>query len=820
MLSPDRRVVAVLGPTNTGKTHLAVERMLGHRSGMIGLPLRLLAREIYDRMARIKGTRAVALVTGEEKIVPPQAAYWVATVEAMPLDRPVAFLAVDEIQFAGDPERGHVFTDRLLRARGTEETMFLGAETIRPLIRRLVPEALVETRPRMSTLRFAGTRKLSRLKPRSAIVAFSVDSVYAIAELMRRQRGGTALVMGALSPRTRNAQVALFQSGEVDYLVATDAIGMGLNMDVDHVAFAETVKFDGRAPRRLTAAEVAQIGGRAGRHMNDGTFGLTAEAEPFDPDTVERVEQHRFETLRGLYWRNPDLDFGSLDALIASLARGPQTQGLLRAREAEDEASLRLLSNERAVRDVATNRARLQLLWDVCRIPDFRKSAVEHHARLLGRIYAHLTGVDEVIPADWVAGHLAQLDRVEGDIDTLLARIAHVRTWTYVTHRTEWLVDAAHWQERSRAIEDRLSDALHERLTQRFVDRRTALLARRLQDKRELDCLVERDGTVLVESEIVGRLEGLRFVADRSAQAASDLGRRALKAAASRGLRIEIAARLRALLSGSDRDLELDHDGRIVWRGTTIARLIRGPHALEPRIDIPANELVNAEAAGALKQRLEAWLERHLRHRLAALYMIVDAPLAGDAKGVAYRMQDELGALPRPEIAFEAKEALGAFGLRFGRTTAYVPALLKPERRALLGLLYAVRHGHAAPLPLPSPSAVWWNVNPELPVGYYRALGFWIIGAKALRVDVLERVAKAASTALRDGALLPSADLARIAACPAEELGGVLAAIGYRARGKGDGLRYVPARKRRDRPESARRPDTPFSALAHLLRRP
>ena len=815
MTAADRRIVAVLGPTNTGKTHLAVERMLGHRSGMIGLPLRLLAREIFDRVVRLKGARAVALVTGEEKIVPPNPDYWVATVEAMPLDRPVAFLAVDEIQLAGDPERGHVFTDRLLRARGSEETMFMGSETIRPLIRRLVPEALVETRPRMSTLRFAGMRKLSRLKPRSAIVAFSVDSVYAIAEILRRQRGGTALVMGALSPRTRNAQVALFQSGDVDYLVATDAIGMGLNMDVDHVAFAETVKFDGRAPRRLTAAEVAQIGGRAGRHMNDGTFGLTAEAEPFDPETVERVESHRFENLRGLYWRNHDLDFASLDGLIASLARAPDVQGLLRAREAEDEASLKLLASERSVRDVATDRARLRLLWDVCRIPDFRKSAVEHHARLLGRIYGFLTGSNEAIPADWVAGHLAQLDRTEGDIDTLLARIAHVRTWTYVTHRSDWLSDAQHWQERSRAIEDRLSDALHERLTQRFVDRRTSVLAKRLQDKRELDCLVERDGTVLVEGETVGRLDGLRFLPDRPGMASSELGRRALRAAASRGLRIEIGARLEALVRGADADLTLAGDGRIFWRGTALARLIKGPSALEPRIELPPNDLLDGHASEALRRRLKSWFDGFLRRKLAALFMIVDAPLTGEAKGIAYRMREELGVLPRPDLAFEAKEALGAFGLRFGRATIHVPALLKPDRRALLGLLYAIRHEHAAPLP--APSAVWCKIDPELPIGYYRALGFWVIGAKALRVDVLERLAKAASQAARDNAVVPSGALAHVAGCSTEELGGVLVAVGYRARGKGDGLRYVASRKRAERPRPLR--ETPFSALAHMLGR-
>ena len=814
-MTPDEgRIRAVLGPTNTGKTHLAVERMLGHRSGMIGLPLRLLAREIYDRIARVKGPRAVALVTGEEKIVPSRAEYWVATVEAMPLDRPVAFLAVDEIQLAGDPERGHVFTDRLLRARGAEETMFLGSETVRPLLRRLVPEAMVETRPRMSTLRFAGTRKLTRLKPRSAVVAFSADSVYAIAELLRRQRGGTALVMGALSPRTRNAQVALFQSGEVDYLVATDAIGMGLNMDVDHVAFAETVKFDGRAPRRLGPAEVAQIGGRAGRHMNDGSFGLTAEAEPFDPDTIERVESHRFEALRGLYWRNSELDFRSLELLIRSLERPPPGPGLLRVREAEDEASLKLLALEPEVAALASSGPRLRLLWEVCRIPDFRKSAVEQHARLLGRIYRHLAGPDEVLPADWIARHLAQLDRTDGDIDTLLARIAHVRTWTYVTHRGDWVKGAEEWQERSRGIEDRLSDALHERLTQRFVDRRSSLLTRSLRSERGLDAAVERDGSVLVEGEALGRLDGFRFVAEPGRVGDSEVGRRAFKAAALRALREELDRRVGALETSRDDDLALSSDGSIVWRESIVARLRPGRSALEPGLSILQGEGLDGEAASRIARHLGDWLRRHLRHRLQALYMVLDAPLGGEAKGVAFRMSEELGALPRPEIGHEAKERLGAFGLRIGRAVAYIPALLKPDRRGLLGLLHAVRHNHAV-LTVP-PSAVWIKVDPRLPVGFYRAVGFWVVGAKAVRVDVLERLAKAAAEGLRDGALLPTPALARLAACGPEDLAGALAAVGFRARGRGDGLRFVPARKRAAAPT---RRDTAFGALAELLGR-
>ncbi|MCH8997602.1 MAG: disulfide oxidoreductase, partial [Proteobacteria bacterium] len=455
------RVTAVLGPTNTGKTYLAIERMLGHRSGMIGFPLRLLARENYDRVVAIKGARQVALVTGEEKILPPRARYFLCTVESMPLDRPVAFLGVDEIQLCADPDRGHVFTDRLLHARGLEETMFLGAETIRPILRRLVPEAQVITRPRFSTLSYSGARKLTRLPPRSAVVAFSAAEVYAMAELLRRQRGGTAVVLGALSPRTRNAQVAMFEAGEVDYLVATDAIGMGLNLDLDHVAFAKLVKFDGRNVRRLSPAEVAQIAGRAGRHMSDGTFGTTGEVGALEPDLVEAVEAHRFDPLRALYWRNRDLDFRSPRLLLRALERRPPEPELIRVRKADDLTALAALARDPEIAELAGNPGAVRLLWEVCQVPDFQQILSDQHARLLGRIYRFLAAGEERLPEDWVARQIDRIDRSDGDIDTLTARIAHIRTWTYVANRGDWLDDAGHWQERTRAIEDKLSDALH-----------------------------------------------------------------------------------------------------------------------------------------------------------------------------------------------------------------------------------------------------------------------------------------------------------------------------------------------------------------------
>ncbi len=499
MLGPDSgfpaRVRAVLGPTNTGKTHLAIERMLAHSSGIIGFPLRLLARENYDRMVAQKGVKNVALITGEEKIIPPDARWFSCTVEAMPLDRYTEFVAVDEIQLCADPDRGHVFTERLLHARGMVETMFLGAETIRPLLQRLVPNASVETRPRLSQLSYAGPAKLVRLPPRSAVVAFSAAEVYAIAELIRRRRGGCAVVMGRLSPRTRNAQVALYQDKEVDFLVATDAIGMGLNMNVDHVAFAGLGKFDGHRPRRLTAAEMGQIAGRAGRGMRDGTFGTTTQCPPIPEETVNAIEAHNFDPLDQICWRNNDLDFSHLDGLLDSLQAPAPRAGLVKGNDASDFETLSALAREPEIRDLARGRSRIRLLWDACQIPDFRKLTDETHTRLCARIFNHIVK-DGRLPTDWLAGQIAALDRSEGDIDTLMQRLSGVRIWSYIAARTDWVKDAEHWQGKARAVEDKLSDILHERLTTRFVDRRATHLMRRLDatDGQELLSAVTRRG--------------------------------------------------------------------------------------------------------------------------------------------------------------------------------------------------------------------------------------------------------------------------------------------------------------------------------------
>jgi ATP-dependent RNA helicase SUPV3L1/SUV3 len=785
MFRPAPRLVAVLGPTNTGKTHLAIERMLGHRSGMIGFPLRLLARENYDRIVKLRGARSVALITGEEKILPPHPSYFVCTVESMPLDRQVDFLAVDEIQLCADPERGHVFTARLLHARGMQETMFLGAVTIKSIMRRLVPDVEYVSRPRFSTLSYTGYKKVTRLPPRSAVVAFAIADVFSLAELIRRQRGGTAVVLGALSPRARNAQVGMFQAGEVDYLVATDAIGMGLNMDLDHVAFARIGKFDGRGPRRLTAAELAQIAGRAGRHMNDGTFGTTAEQGTLDADIVEAIETHSFEPLTRLNWRNNRLQFGSIAALLKSLDERPSLPGLVQAREADDHRALQALARNPDIGELATHPGAVRLLWEVCQIPDFRKVMSESHTRLLAHCFLHLAGPQERLPIAWVAGQMASLDRVDGDIDTLMARIAHIRTWTYITHRGDWVEASAEWQERARGIEDRLSDALHESITQRFVDRRSAFLVRQLASEGELIAAVSKAGEVLVEGAYVGRIDGLRFVPDSVA----GVEMRMLIAAASRVLPAEIAARTRLLAADADEAFTIGADGELRWRSAVVGRMVAGEKLMAPKAEPVGGDFLEGEAREKVRRRLQEFLRNDIERRLASLFAAQKLPLRGVGRGLVYQLVDALGCLPVTDVAGQVaalapadRKALSRLGLRFGTESIYFEPLLRPDTMRFQALLWGVWEGRGVPrLPSARRLAKPIEVDPGLPPSFYSAIGLRILDGIALRPDRLERLAAAARRLARGGPFTPEPELAAIAGVEQSKLRGLVATLGYRA---------------------------------------
>ena len=843
------RRTAVLGPTNTGKTHFAIERMLGHRSGMIGLPLRLLAREVFDKIVRLRGAADVALITGEERIVPPFPRYFVCTVEAMPVDIPVAFLAVDEIQLCTDLERGHVFTDRLLHARGEEETMWLGALTMRGAIARIAPEAHFITRPRFSDLAYTGPKKLSRLPRRSAVVAFSVEDVYGLADIVRSQRGGAAVVLGALSPRTRNAQVALYQSGDADFLIATDAIGMGINMDVDHVAFAAREKFDGLALRPLRPEEIGQIAGRAGRYMNDGTFGVTGDADPFDSDLVQQIENHRYDPVRVLQWRNSALDFSSVDALLLSLDAPPSMRGLTKSRPSSDHWTLQTLVRDEDIRSQAGAPAAVRMLWETCRLPDFRKLTPDEHTRLVGQIFRHLMSDEGVLPEDWLARQIARLDVVDGDVDTLSARLAQIRTWTYAAHRQGWTRDPAHWQAETRAVEDRLSDSLHERLTQRFIDKRTAVLMRHLRDEEQLDLSLDNSGAVSLGPEHVGKLQGFRFAADPRAEG---IHGRTLRAAALKGLEGEIVARARAIASAEDSVITLSEHAQLWWSGAVVAKLGAGSHPLAPVVTLLADDLLKGELRTSVQTRLEAWIASHIDRILEPLVALKNAAeartsskdhnwLPGLARGLAFRLAENLGQLDSssvPDDMRAAAKALRIFGVRTGWRSIFLPLLVKPAPSALCALLWAIqaRLEHV-PSP-PAPGLTSFALDKDdgtTPAAFLAAAFFRIIGERVVRLDILERVEGLLGQAVRSG---QNADevlntIVSVLGSSKDEATAFAEAIGFRRTvrkpNSGDASEPRPAwqraarekqrfgKRKRERQTDPARSDSPFAGLAGLI---
>ncbi|KKB07583.1 helicase-related protein [Devosia chinhatensis] len=806
--APSHLVKAILGPTNTGKTYFAIERMLAHPTGMIGLPLRLLAREVYQRVVERVGEQAVALVTGEERIVPAKPRYWVATVEAMPMDIHVDCVAVDEIQTAIDFDRGHVFTDRILKARGFHETLLLGSATMAGVVKKLIPHAEIIDRPRFSQLTYSGSKKLSRQPARSAIVAFSARQVYAIAELIRRERGGAAVVMGALSPRTRNAQVDLYQNGDVDFLVATDAIGMGLNLDIHHVAFADDTKFDGHQSRPLTPSELGQIAGRAGRHRHNGTFGVTGGTENFDEELVVQLETHDFEPVRQVQWRNSVLDFSSIERLRGSLEVSPQDRTLTRVPIATDQMALEFLARNEAGA-LARGHEAVKLLWECCQIPDYQGISPAAHGEIVTRIFSDLrriTRVDE----DWIAEQVRFCDNAEGDIDTLSNRIKQIRTWTFVANRKNWLEDPTYWREKTRDIEDRLSDALHERLTQRFVDRRTSVLLRHLKDKRMVSPEINSQGEVRLEGHLIGTLEGFRFSLARND---GELDAKGLRGAADSVVAPEIHNRAGRLAGSPNEEFVLATDGRLRWRGEIVAELAEGDSLYRPRIIILADETLTGPDLEKVQDRLMLWLRHHINTVLEPI-MALEAPvdLEGTARGLAYRLFEHLGLLPRHDVADDVKGLdqdvrgkLRKLGIKFGAYHIYLPLSLKPAPRELALVLFALKHGgirQAGVTDIPHivlSGRTSFLVDPEVDTRLYEIAGFKVAGKRAVRIDILERLADIIRPLIALDAARPYAgdlpagaadgngfrvtvEMTSLLGCSGDDFSSILTSLGYRVR--------------------------------------
>ena len=782
-MSFESKIVAVLGPTNTGKTYYAIERMLGYKSGIIGLPLRLLAREVYDKITKIRGLSCVALVTGEERIVPATAKYWICTVEAMPENLSVECLIVDEIQLSADLERGHIFTDRLLKSRGKLETIFLGAETMREPIKSLIPDVLLQSRKRMSSLTYAGSKKISRMPPRSAIVSFSVDNVYGIAELIRRQKGGAAVVMGALSPRTRNAQVELYQNGDVDYLVATDAIGMGLNLDINHVAFSSISKFDGRSMRFLAPNELAQIAGRAGRGMSDGSFGETGEVGSLDENIVQAIVEHRFKPLRKLMWRNSELSFLSIETLINSLDKKTDSEVLVKAREADDFIALKTLSQSSDLQLRIKDKQSIKLLWDVCRTPDFRGIGSIEHANLLEEIFKFLHEFS-AIPDDWIGHQVKRLDKIDGDIDVLSKRLAFIRTWTYVAQRRSWLHDDDHWRGVTRAVEDRLSDALHERLTQRFVDRRTSVLLRRLKQKEALLAEVNENGEVNVEGEFIGKLEGFRFRQDKDTTAEEA---KTIKSASLQALLPHFNLKADKFYNAPDTEIDFTDQGGLMWGDQAIGKMIAGDDIMHPKVVAFVDNEAGTEVLGKVERRLQHFVDRKVSVLFEPLLNLQkDGEITGLAKGFGFQLYESLGILRRQNVSKEvksldqdARSLLRKHGVRFGQFTVFMPLLLKPAPTRLRLILWALSQNLAEFPEAPPPGLVTVPANKEAPENYDDMAGYRNAGERAIRIDMLERLADLLRVEDSRGGFEANADMLSITGMTLEQFANLMEGLGY-----------------------------------------
>lgn len=788
-----KRILACLGPTNTGKTSYALERMMSYDSGVIGFPLRLLARENYDRLVKQKGVSAVALVTGEEKIIPTNAKYFLCTVEAMPVERDFDFLAIDEIQLCADPERGHVFTDRLLRARGKFETMFLGAETIKPIIRTLIPETEFSTRERLSELTYTGFKKLSRLPKRSAVVAFSVDDVYRYAEMIRRHRGGTAIVLGALSPRARNSQVELYQSGEVDFMVATDAIGMGLNMDINHIALAATRKFDGHRPRTLTSAEIAQIAGRAGRAKKNGTFGITGHISDLETETVEAIRNNSFPPLEKIIWRNHDLDFKSPKSLLKSLERKSESDVLTKGRLSDDHITLSALAEQESILKTATTPDTVRLLWEACQIPDFRKTLSDTHQALIAEIYFKL--LDGYLPTDWVHKHISRLDDTDGDVDTLMTRIAHIRTWTFITHRAGWLKDPDNWQKETRLIEDKLSDALHEALTRRFVDRRTAVLVKAMEEKGELLAGIRRNGEVIVEGEKIGFLQGFRFIPDDNAQGNQY---KTVMSAARSALKQEIKRRMTDILNAKNTQFRLQENGEICYQavesnplpGQKIAVLKKGNDIYVPDITLSDTDLLQDADKSQLNEKIKAAIAEHISTILEPLVKIKQPAEneTASVRGITHQLHEAFGIVPRETLEdlisgldADTRRTLRQKGVRLGPVLVFMPQMGKPAAVRLKALLWNLWNEKALPASVPRDGSVSEVVDiKKIDRDYYRAIGYPVYGSRAIRADMLDRLVCEIYDTAQEGKFQAQHKMAEWLGCPISELYEILSDLGHK----------------------------------------
>jgi len=780
---------AILGPTNTGKTYFAIERMLAHSSGIMCFPLRLLARENYDKIIKVVDKNKVALITGEEKIVPKNAVYFCCTIEAMPINKKVEFVGIDEVQIASDFERGYIFTDRILNSRGTKETVFLGAETISSKLKALVPEIKIEGRPRMSSLSYIGRKKVTRIKKRSAIVAFSVADVYTIADVIRKQLGGSSIVMGALSPRTRNSQVEMYENGDVDYLVATDAIGMGLNLKIDHVSFASIRKFDGTSLRNLTDPEIAQIAGRAGRFMSDGTFGVTENSSDMSEHTIDAVENSKFDQITNVFWRNSNLDFSSVSNLIKSLETSPPEPFLIRKPDAEDHRHLVFLSEDKDVKKIAQSPNDIKLLWEVAQVPEFNKNLTNDHVFLLSKIYEQLISKGQ-LSNDFISSQIYNLDKITKDIDTLMQRIASIRTWTYLSHKNNWLADSNNWQETSLTIEDKLSDALNNELTNRFVDKRISVLGKKIKENLNLLIEIKSDSSIYLDSMKVGELNGFVLKLVDSSAPSSELFLKNLK----KSLDAEIKKRVKNFYIIEDQRLEINDEAKIFWDASPIGWLTPSDDPFFPKIQIIQSDLLETSQVNLITEKLKSFVYNKIQKFLFPVISLNEKEFNNSARGIIFQLKEGFGTTSFKkiqklyrELVDEDKKQLSKAGLRFGVEYLYIPELLKPTAVRLRALLWGVFNNTYYNNSLPDDGRVAFTPKESAPQQWYNIIGYSKLGDRVMRVDMVERLSVIIRTSARDGSFKISEEMLSLAGASKDQMANILSDLGFEKSKERDG---------------------------------
>ncbi len=740
-----KKITAVLGPTNTGKTHLAVETMLSYESGIIGFPLRLLAREIYDKCVKKIGSEKVALITGEEKIIPNLPKYYICTVESMPQDELVDFVAVDEIQMCADHERGHIFTDRLLNARGEKLTMFLGSHTMKSVISSMIDDVEFINRERYSKLTYSGYKKISRLNPKTALIAFSIDEVYAIAELVRRQKGGAAVIMGSLSPKTRNSQVELYQSGAANYLVATDAIGMGINMDINNVSFSNLKKFDGKKSRKLNLSEISQIAGRAGRHINDGTFGVTGDCKQLTSDEIEKLENHQLKKIDLLYWRNSEINFNSLKDLILSLEKKTDNEFLKRIYDCEDEKVLKFLVKNNDWINKKNSKDFVKTLWECCQIPDFSKKAYGNHIEIVKKVFEFLVSKSGKVTNDYMKKQLEHLDKYEGNIDTLSNRISNVRTWSYVSNKKNWTANPDYWIERTKYIEDKLSDKLHEELTKSFIDKRISVLSRSLKQDIVLGTEIKNENEVIIDGEYIGRLKGMKLDLDlKSGSLETDI--KSLKKAARQAIAPELMRRVNRIVKSEE--FKINNDQKIYWMDNPIAYIVRGNNYLNPKLALLVDEAIDVESKEKLKLNLETKLQSLISSELSDLVNLSKAEFKNNyARALCYQLFENNGVIKRESvhsmlknISKEDRVSLRKVGVKIGRYHVFLPKMLKPNAVELRVILWKLYFPEDKKYIIPKYGLNFLKNENKKNNKFFLICGFENFNKFYVRVDILERL--------------------------------------------------------------------------------